>query len=123
MCTRRWRRSSPVRKPAAHGIFPTSVGRAGVADPLRLARPAGRLSDMTSQPVRRRLPLPDISSRTWEHPADRGALVALRRLRGFDTLLRKLSGLFNERAVRLMFLGSAIRVDERQFPRLHTMLA
>jgi Zn-dependent protease with chaperone function len=49
--------------------------------------------------------------------------VALRRLRGFDTLVRKLSGLFNERAVRLMFLGSAIRVDERQFPRLHTMLA
>lgn len=78
---------------------------------------------MTSQPVRRRVPLPDISSRTWEHPADRGALVALRRLRGFDTLIRKLSGLFNERAVRLMFLGSAIRVDERQFPALHTMLA
>jgi Zn-dependent protease with chaperone function len=77
---------------------------------------------MTSQPVRRRIPLPDISSRTWEHPADRGALVALRRLRGFDTLIRKLSGLFNERAVRLMYLGSAIRVDERQFPRLHTML-
>jgi Zn-dependent protease with chaperone function len=78
---------------------------------------------MTSQPVRRRVPLPDISSRTWEHPADRGALVALRRLRGFDTLIRKLSGLFNERALRLMFLGSAIRVDERQFPRLHRMLA
>jgi Zn-dependent protease with chaperone function len=73
--------------------------------------------------VRRRVPLPDISSRTWEHPADRGALVALRRLRGFDTLIRKLSGLFNERAVRLMFLGSAIRVDERQFPALHTMLS
>ena len=78
---------------------------------------------MTSQPVRRRVPLPDISSRTWEHPADRGALVALRRLRGFDTLIKKLSGLFNERAVRLMFLGSAIRVDERQFARLHRMLA
>lgn len=78
---------------------------------------------MTSQPVRRRVPLPDISSRTWEHPADRGALVALRRLRGFDTLIRKLSGLFNERALRLMFLGSAIRVDERQFTRLHRMLA
>jgi Zn-dependent protease with chaperone function len=78
---------------------------------------------MTSQPVRRRVSLPDISSRTWEHPADRGALVALRRLRGFDSLIRKLSGLFNERAVRLMYLGSAIRVDERQFPRLHTMLA
>jgi len=73
-------------------------------------------------PVRRRVPLPDISSRTWEHPADRGALVALRRLRGFDTVIRKISGLFNERAVRLAFLGSAIRVDERQFPDLHRLL-
>jgi Zn-dependent protease with chaperone function len=77
---------------------------------------------MTSQPVRRRVPLPGISSRAWEHPADKGALVALRRLKGFDTVLKKLSGLFNERAVRLQFLGSAIRVDERQFPFLHTLL-
>jgi Zn-dependent protease with chaperone function len=78
---------------------------------------------MTSQPVRRRVPLPDISSRAWEHPADKGALVALRKLRGFDSLIRRLSGLFNERALRLMFLGSAVRVDERQFTRLHRMLA
>jgi Zn-dependent protease with chaperone function len=77
---------------------------------------------VTTQPVRRRQPLPEISSRAWEHPADRGALVALRKLRGFDTLIKKLSGLFNERAVRLQFLGSAIRVDERQFPALHALL-
>ena len=78
---------------------------------------------MPSVPTRKRLPLPDISSRAWEHPADRGALVALRKLRGFDTMLKKLSGLVNERAVRLEFLGSAIRVDERQFPTLHRLLA
>src|SRR5512139_3413376 len=73
--------------------------------------------------TRKRVPLPEISSRAWEHPADRGALVALRKLRGFDTMLKKLSGLVNERAVRLEFLGSAIRVDERQFPILHRLLA
>lgn len=78
---------------------------------------------MTSPPARRRVPLPGISSRAWEHPADRGALVALRKLRGFDTLLRRLSGLFNERAVRLEYLGSSIRVDERQYARLHVLLA
>jgi len=78
---------------------------------------------MSAEPVRRRAPLPEISSRAWEHPADKGALVALRRLRGFDTLIKKLSGLFSERAVRLEFLGSAIRVYERQFPRLHRLLA
>ncbi|HEY3002987.1 MAG TPA: M48 family metallopeptidase [Kribbellaceae bacterium] len=73
------------------------------------------------RPTRHRVTLTDISSRAWEHPADRGALVALRQLRGFDYVLRKLSGLINERAFRLQFLGSAIRVDERQFPRVHRL--
>lgn len=78
---------------------------------------------MTERPVRARTPLPGISSRAWEHPADRGALVALRKLRGFDTVLKALSGLINERAVRLLLLGSAVKVDERQFARLHRLLA
>jgi Zn-dependent protease with chaperone function len=69
------------------------------------------------------VPLPDISSRAWEHPADRGALVALRKLKGFDTVLKAMSGLINERAVRLELLGSAIRADERQFAQLHRQLA
>ncbi|HEY3015288.1 MAG TPA: M48 family metallopeptidase [Nocardioides sp.] len=77
---------------------------------------------MTTQPARSRTTLTDISSRTWEHPADRGALVALRKLKGFDTVLKAMSGLFNERALRLVYLGSAIRVDERQFTRLHRLL-
>jgi Zn-dependent protease with chaperone function len=78
---------------------------------------------MTKEPARSRVNLAGISSRAWEHPADRGALVALRRLKGFDNVLKAMSGLFNERAVRLAFLGSAIRVDERQFSRLHALLA
>ena len=78
---------------------------------------------MPSSPTRRRVPLPEISSRAWEHPADRGALVALRKLKGFDTVLKALSGLVNERAVRLELLGSAVRADERQFPTMHRQLA
>lgn len=62
--------------------------------------------------------LSGISSRAWEHPADRGALVALRKLRGFDTVVKRLSSFVTERAVRLMLLGSAVRVDSRQFSRL-----
>jgi Zn-dependent protease with chaperone function len=77
---------------------------------------------VTSQPARSRATLTDISSRAWEHPADQGALVALRRLKGFDTVLKAVSGMFNERAFRLVFLGSAVRVDERQFPTLHHQL-
>ncbi len=76
-----------------------------------------------TRPVRARVTLTDISSRAWEHPADKGALVALRRLKGFDKLLKAMSGLINERAVRLLYLGSAVRVDERQFPGLHRSLA
>lgn len=75
------------------------------------------------KPARARVVLTDISSRAWEHPADRGALVALRRLKGFDVLLKTMSGVFRERAWRLTLLGSAVRVDERQFARLHRLLA
>ncbi|MDR7253412.1 Zn-dependent protease with chaperone function [Nocardioides sp. BE266] len=75
------------------------------------------------KPARTRVTLTDISSRAWEHPADRGALVALRKLKGFDVLLKTMSGVFRERAWRLTLLGSAVRVDERQFSRLHRILA
>ena len=81
------------------------------------------MTESSDRPTRQRVTLTEISSRAWEHPADRGALVALRQLRGFDYVLRKLSGLINERAFRLQFLGSAIRVDERQFPRIHRLYA
>jgi Zn-dependent protease with chaperone function len=79
------------------------------------------MTDYDERPTRPRVTLTDISSRAWEHPADRGALVALRQLKGFDFLLRKMSGMIDERAFRLQFLGAAIRVDERQFPRIHRL--
>jgi Zn-dependent protease with chaperone function len=77
---------------------------------------------MTSVPDRARVRLTQISSRAYEHPADRSALVALRKLTGFDTLLKILNGLFNERAMRLQFLASSVKVSERQFPHIHEML-
>jgi len=77
---------------------------------------------MTSVPDRARVRLTGISSRAYEHPADRSALVALRKLSGFDVLLSKLFGLFNERALRLMFLAGAVKVSERQFPHIHALV-
>ncbi len=73
-------------------------------------------------PIRPRTPLPGVSSRAWEHPADRGALVALRKLKGFDALLKAMSGLISERQLRLLLLGSAIRADDRQFAQVHRAL-
>jgi Zn-dependent protease with chaperone function len=77
---------------------------------------------MTSVPDRSRVRLPGISSRAYEHPADRSALVALRKLTGFDVLLRRLSGLFNERSLRLMFLASSVRAGETQFAHIYETL-
>jgi Zn-dependent protease with chaperone function len=74
---------------------------------------------MTTVPDRSRIRLPGISSRAYEHPADRSALVALRKLTGFDTILRNLSGLFNDRALRLYFLASSVRASQEQFPDLY----
>ena len=74
---------------------------------------------MSNSPDRVRVRLSDISSRAYEHPADRGALVALRSLRGFDEVFKRLSGLFNERALRLMYLSGAVRVGPTQFPHIY----
>ncbi|TNY34685.1 M48 family metallopeptidase [Thermomonospora catenispora] len=73
-------------------------------------------------PDRARTRFPGISSRAYEHPADRSALVALRSLTGFDTVLRRLSGMFSERALRLMFLGGSVRVGDDQFRSIHDMV-
>ena len=64
-------------------------------------------------------PLPDISSRAWEHPADRAALEAMRKMPGFELVLRKLFGTISDRSLRLATLASAVRVDHRQFSALH----
>lgn len=62
---------------------------------------------------------PGLSPRAYEHPADRAALVALRRVPGFDTVLRKLLGTIGDRSLRYAFLASAVRVGEQQFPDIH----
>ncbi|MCW2828707.1 MAG: peptidase Ste24p, partial [Marmoricola sp.] len=74
---------------------------------------------MLSAPYVPAPPSPGISSHAWEHPADRGALVALRKLRGFDTVLEALSGMYDERAVRLQLLGSGIRDDRHEHALVH----
>ncbi|HVZ42019.1 MAG TPA: M48 family metallopeptidase [Candidatus Kapabacteria bacterium] len=64
---------------------------------------------------------PGISSKAWEHPADRAALTAVRKVPGLDTLLQKLIGITTERSLRLITLASAVRVSTNQFPRLNRL--
>ena len=107
---------------AGSGKDKDSKGKKGKAGKRR-AGDAGQPAPPASPPDRRRVVLSGISSRAWEHPADRGALTALRELRGFDDVLKVVAGLWNERAWRLQFLGGAIRVDHRQYPRVHRLYA
>ena len=70
---------------------------------------------------------PQIAAVSWEHPADRAALQALRAVPGVDDVIRKvLAMLGGERGIRLLFQGNAIRAGSSQFPRLwqlHTAVA
>jgi Zn-dependent protease with chaperone function len=63
--------------------------------------------------------LTGISSRAWEHPADRAALNALRALPGFDEAVRRVMGFLGERGVRQLFLANAVRVGPEQRPKLN----
>jgi Zn-dependent protease with chaperone function len=63
--------------------------------------------------------LTEISPQAWEHPADRAALNALRKIPGFDLALRKIFGMFGERAIRLAFKANAVRVSDKQYPWIH----
>lgn len=71
-----------------------------------------------SGPRSRRI-LTNIAPRSWEHPADRAALNALRRIPIFDDVLRRLFGFFGEKPIRLAFQANAVRVSANQFPRVH----
>lgn len=77
---------------------------------------------MTHTPATTRTVFPDISSRAWEHPADRTALTALRRLKGFDQILKLLSSILRERQYRLLYLAGSARVGPRQFADLDALL-
>lgn len=65
--------------------------------------------------------LTDIAPRAWEHPADKAALSALRKLPVFDEVLRKLFGFFGEKPIRLAFQANAVKVGPDQYPRIWAM--
>ncbi|SKT86627.1 peptidase, M48 family protein [Mycobacteroides abscessus subsp. abscessus] len=48
---------------------------------------------MSDLPNRTYSEFPGISTRAWEHPADRAALQTLRSLKGFDSILKALAAL------------------------------
>lgn len=77
---------------------------------------------MTIPAPRPRQRFPEIAAVSWEHPADRAALQALRAVPGFDEVVRKvISFLGGERGIRLLFQGNSVRAGAAQFPKLWTL--
>ncbi len=61
-------------------------------------------------------PYPRISSKAYEHPADRAATAALKAVPMLDTVVRKLIEWGYERAFRQAFLANSVRIGENQLP-------
>src|SRR5438445_11294259 len=80
------------------------------------------MTESTALPAARpRKVLTQIAAVSWEHPADRAALQALRSVPGFDEVVKKIYGFVGERGVRLLFQADAVRVGPTQFPRLNAL--
>jgi len=69
-----------------------------------------------------RVPLPEISPLAWEHPADTAALAALKRIPGLDQIIKAVLSFTSDRSLRLLFLGSSVRVSALQFSRVQTLV-
>ena len=69
-----------------------------------------------------RTTLTEISSYAWEHPTDRAALGALQQIPGFDTLLKRVVGIFGEKNIATLFQAAAVKVGPEQYRELHTSL-
>ena len=60
--------------------------------------------------------LVNLSSKAYEHPADRAATAALQSIPMLDTVVRKLIEYGYERALRQQFLAGSVRLGEHQLP-------
>jgi len=63
-------------------------------------------------------PYTSISSKAYEHPADRAATAALKAVPMLDVVARKLIEWRYERALRQFYLGNSVKVGERQLAEL-----
>ena len=114
-------KATPKATPkAAKKAAPKAAPKAEKKTTRRTAKKATRKASKDRRPrsANGRICFPRISPRAYEHPADRAALVALRKVPGFDLVLRKVFGAIGERSLRLIHLASAARVGPDQFPDL-----
>jgi Zn-dependent protease with chaperone function len=63
-----------------------------------------------------------IDPQSWEHPADRAAMSAVKQLKGLDELVKLVLSATTEKSLKLIHLASSVKVSARQFPKLDTLL-
>jgi Zn-dependent protease with chaperone function len=73
-----------------------------------------------TQPKTRRK-FPRLTSSAFEHPADRAALDAVKKIPVIDKVFTKLIELGYERAYRIQLLGSSIHVTPKQCPKIYKL--
>jgi Zn-dependent protease with chaperone function len=71
------------------------------------------------QKIRQRFPR--ITSSAFEHPADRAALEAVKKIPMLDKVFRKLLELGIERIMRIQLLGQAIHVTPKQCSKIYRL--
>jgi Zn-dependent protease with chaperone function len=74
----------------------------------------------TAEPKTRRR-FPRLSSSAFEHPADRAALEAVKKIPVLDKVFRKFLELGAERIMRIQLMGSAVHVTPKQCGRIYKL--
>jgi Zn-dependent protease with chaperone function len=76
---------------------------------------------MTSAEPKTRRRFPHMTSSAFEHPADRAALEALKKIPLMDVVFRKFLELGLERIMRIQLMGSAIHVTPKQCSKVYKL--
>lgn len=80
------------------------------------------MADPTPGEDRGRIRFPGLTSEAFQHPLDRLATENLKKVRGFDWLVRKYLEYGFERVEYVQNIGGAIRIGPRQLPQIYAML-
>ncbi len=77
---------------------------------------------MSSAQSGARRQFPQLDPITLQHPFDRAAMSALKRIPGLDVVVRKFIELFPEKVAYILNVAQSVRVSRTQCPQLYAML-
>jgi Zn-dependent protease with chaperone function len=63
-----------------------------------------------------------IDPRSWEHPADKAALSAVKQLKGVDEIVKMLVSATTDRSLKLEVLASNVKVTANQYSKIYTIM-